>query len=84
MNRMAFYVASAAIAFSVPAFADADNAPTGASNAQPVAASVRTLDVTFDLRSQRGLSGAPIPAQSDATFASFDEVKAEDYSFDLK
>ena len=84
MNRLAISAAAAAVAFSIPAFADTVGSSKAVENSQPVAASARTSEFTFDLRSQRGLSVPPIPPQTDSTFASLNEVKTEDFSFDLK
>lgn len=84
MKNVAFWAATAAIMMTAPAFAGADKTKQAAGTTAPVPASVRISEVTFDLDAQGGVTGQIAPQDSAGVFASQNEVKLENFSFDLK
>jgi len=83
MKNFAFLAASAALVMAVPSLAAAESAAAKAENSSPIAASARIADITFDLKNESPIQRQIAPQNSDALFAGSNEVKLEEFSFDL-
>ncbi len=91
MKRVLLSVAAASIAMTAPAIAGSgakhSNAASNhatAEKAPAVPASIRLNDVTFDLSKNDRSSITPVQPEPASVFATQQEVKIENYSFNLK
>jgi len=84
MQKAVLFAAAAALTVPAPAFAGSGAKHTTAEKVTQVPASVRVSEVTFDLSADARSSVQPVAQEPASVYAAPNEVKIENYSFDLK